>query len=115
MKAALEPGWSLLSRTSIGIALVALATVVCLRIPGINATTAGFVYLIVVLGVAARWGFRESLVVSVAANLAFQLLLLSSGQYVHGRGSPELDRARRFPGDGYRGKPSLGTGAGASG
>jgi two-component system sensor histidine kinase KdpD len=70
MKGAWEADRSL-SRTSIGLALVALATVVCLRIPGINTTTAGFVYLIVVLGVAARSGFKESLIVSVTADLTF--------------------------------------------
>src|SRR5512140_2930135 len=37
----------------------------------VNATTAGFAYLLLVLIVASTWGFIEACVLSVAATLAF--------------------------------------------
>jgi two-component system, OmpR family, sensor histidine kinase KdpD len=37
----------------------------------VNATTAGFAYLLLVLVVASTWGFIEALVLSIAASLAF--------------------------------------------
>jgi two-component system sensor histidine kinase KdpD len=50
---------------------VAVITYLCWRLLPVNATTAGFVYLIAILVVAARWGFLESLVASVASVLCF--------------------------------------------
>ncbi len=41
-----------------------------------NATTAGFAYLITVLLAAAAWGFAESVIVSVSATIAFNFFFL---------------------------------------
>jgi two-component system sensor histidine kinase KdpD len=43
---------------------------------GINATTAGFAYLVVVLLIASTWGFAESAIASVAATLSFNFFFL---------------------------------------
>ena len=43
---------------------------------GVNATTAGFAYLVVVLLIASTWGFAESAIASFAAALAFNYYFL---------------------------------------
>ena len=52
-------------------ALVAAITFLFVRLIPVNATTAGFEYLIAVLVVATRWGLAEWLVASVLAVLCF--------------------------------------------
>src|SRR5262249_34200453 len=42
----------------------------------VNATTAGFAYLIVILLVAAYWGTAESVIASVAATVCFNYFFL---------------------------------------
>jgi len=54
---------------------LALLTLVSLRFH-LNATTAGFLYLLVVLFSAARWGLAESTVASVLAVLGFNFFFL---------------------------------------
>jgi len=56
---------------SAGIALVALVTVPCALILDLNAVTAGFAYLMVVLGIAARGRLAAAIVTSLAAALSF--------------------------------------------
>ena len=51
--------------------LVAAVTTVCYRFFPVNTTTAGFAYLLCVLGIATAWGFVESIAASIAAMLAF--------------------------------------------
>jgi two-component system, OmpR family, sensor histidine kinase KdpD len=51
-------------------------TVACSRIAGINATTVGFAYLLLVLGIAASWGRSEAIVASVAAMLCYNYFFL---------------------------------------
>ncbi|MDX2149634.1 MAG: DUF4118 domain-containing protein [Bryobacteraceae bacterium] len=55
---------------------VAAVTVVLRQAVAANATTAGFLYLLVVLGVATRSGFRASALVSVAAMLCYNFFFL---------------------------------------
>lgn len=56
--------------------VVAAVTFVCLRIFPVNATTAGFVYLVVVLMIATAWGLLEATVASFAALLCFNYFFL---------------------------------------
>lgn len=58
------------AKVSLTLTVVAGVTAAC-RFAQINATTAGFVYLIAVLLIAAAWGIRESVLASVAAMLCF--------------------------------------------
>ena len=51
--------------------IVAAVTYVCFQILRVNATTAGFAYLVAVLGVATSWGLLEAASASVAAVLCF--------------------------------------------
>jgi two-component system sensor histidine kinase KdpD len=50
---------------------VALVTWACHNLIPVNATTAGFAYLLLVLVIATVWGFVEALLASVAATLTF--------------------------------------------
>jgi two-component system sensor histidine kinase KdpD len=63
-------------RALVVVCVLALVTYVCFRLVHVNATTAGFVYLVVVLFTAARWGLLEALIASVAAVLAFNFFFL---------------------------------------
>ena len=58
------------------LAFIAAATFVCYRVIQVNPTTAGFAYLLCVLGVATGWGLVEAFVASVAAMLAFNFSFL---------------------------------------
>ena len=60
-----------LAGSAAGVALVFLVTWLCSRVLSVNATTAGFAYLITVLGVAAARGLLEAVIVSVTAMLCF--------------------------------------------
>jgi two-component system sensor histidine kinase KdpD len=51
-------------------------TLVAARIIPVNATTVGFAYLLLVLIVAAAWGFLEALLASVLATLCFNFFFL---------------------------------------
>ena len=42
----------------------------------VNATTAGFAYLVLVLLIASTWGFVESALASIAATLSFNFFFL---------------------------------------
>src|ERR1700681_193104 len=50
---------------------VAIITFVAFKLIPVNATTAGFAYLLLVLAVASTWGFLEAAITSVAATLMF--------------------------------------------
>ena len=50
---------------------VAIVTFVAYRVIPVNATTAGFAYLLLVLVVASTWGFLEAALSSVLATLTF--------------------------------------------
>jgi len=60
-----------LLRLSASIAGAAILTWVMYAVTPVNATTAGFAYLLLVLVIAGAWGFREAAVCSVLATLAF--------------------------------------------
>ena len=55
---------------------VAFVTVIAFRVIPVNATTAGFAYLLYVLVIASIWGFLEAAVSSIAATLAFNFFFL---------------------------------------
>lgn len=57
-------------RITVSLASLAVITLAAHTFP-VNATTAGFAYLLLVLVVASTWGFIEAFVLSVAATLAF--------------------------------------------
>ena len=63
-------------RLSLSLALIAGISAICYRVFGVNATTAGFVYLVGILGIAAVWGLMEALVASAAAMLCFSYFFL---------------------------------------
>ena len=56
--------------------VVAAITFLCARVIPVNATTAGFAYLLGILAIAATWGLIESSVASVAAMLCFNFYFL---------------------------------------
>jgi two-component system, OmpR family, sensor histidine kinase KdpD len=55
---------------------VAGTTFACSEIAGVNATTVGFAYLLLVLAIAAFWGLTEAVVASVAAMLCYNYFFL---------------------------------------
>jgi two-component system sensor histidine kinase KdpD len=58
-------------RTVAASILIGVVTAALSATAAVNPTTAGFVYLITILLIAARWGLRESVVASIAATLCF--------------------------------------------
>jgi len=63
-------------RLAIVIAIIAIITAAGFRLFQVNATTAGFAYLVAILFISARWGLTEAIVASVAAVLCFNFLFL---------------------------------------
>src|SRR3989442_6367184 len=57
-------------------AAVLFVTVVFKEIAVINATTAGFAYLITILLIAASWGIAESVLASIVATISFNYFFL---------------------------------------
>src|ERR1700686_2334314 len=62
---------------SLSLATIGGITVICYRVFGVNATTAGFVYLVGILAIAAAWGLLQALGASAAAILGFYYFFLS--------------------------------------
>jgi len=63
-------------RLAASLAAVAAITFIGLHIIPVNATTAGFAYLLGILAIAATWGLIESVAASVAAMLCFNYYFL---------------------------------------
>jgi len=63
-------------RLAASLVVVAAITFLCSHVIPVNATTAGFAYLLGILGIAATWGLIESIVASVAAMLCFNFYFL---------------------------------------
>jgi two-component system sensor histidine kinase KdpD len=63
-------------RGALSLMIVASITLICDRLFTVNATTAGFAYLIGVLWIATTWGMLEALVASLAAMLCFNYFFL---------------------------------------
>src|ERR1700736_1503686 len=62
-----------------GVAVLAVTagiTFVCFRVVPVNASTAGFAYLVAVLFIAARWGLLEATLASLASVLCFNYFFL---------------------------------------
>ncbi|HVX66871.1 MAG TPA: ATP-binding protein [Bryobacteraceae bacterium] len=58
------------------LAAAGLITFAAYRVIPVNASTVGFAYLLLVLAVAAGWGFLESLVCAIAATIGFNFFFL---------------------------------------
>jgi two-component system sensor histidine kinase KdpD len=75
-----SPAWGaaggLVLRVIGGLSIVAGVTFVCFRLLHVNATTAGFAYLLAILAVATFWGLVEAIIASIAAVLAFNFFFL---------------------------------------
>lgn len=63
-------------RVPLSLAIVAGITEICFRLFGVNATTAGFVYLLAILLIAAAWGLMEALVASLTGVVCFNYFFL---------------------------------------
>jgi two-component system sensor histidine kinase KdpD len=57
-------------------AIVGAISLICYGVYGVNATTAGFAYLLGILGIATVWGLIEALVACCAAILCFNYFFL---------------------------------------
>src|SRR5271165_367831 len=64
------------ARFAMCLAVVALVTLICFRIIHANATTVALMMLLVVLGIATRWGLIEATFTSLAAVLSFNYYFL---------------------------------------
>ena len=67
---------TIFARLAVCLTVVAITTVACHRVFAVNATTAGFAYLIGVLAIATTWGFLLAAAASVAAMLCFNFYFL---------------------------------------
>ena len=63
-------------RLAVSLSGVGLITFLAYAVVRVNATTVGFAYLLLVLVVAAGWGFLESLVCAIVATLGFNFYFL---------------------------------------
>src|SRR5262245_36493498 len=63
-------------RLLISVAGVGMVTWITSSLIPVNATTAGFAYLLYVLIIASAWGFLEASIASIAAMLTFNLFFL---------------------------------------
>ena len=63
-------------RLWMSLALIAAATFICYLVIPANATTAGFIFLVGILVIAATWGLIEALLASGAAMLCFSYFFL---------------------------------------
>lgn len=55
---------------------IAAVTYLCFRLGHVNASTAGFIYLVVVLFTATRWGLTEALVASFTSVICYNFFFL---------------------------------------
>jgi two-component system sensor histidine kinase KdpD len=65
-----------LLRVAASLLVIGLITFICSHVTPVNATTAGFAYLLGILAIAATWGLVESVMASVAAMLCFNFYFL---------------------------------------
>ena len=63
-------------RLLISVVGVAIVTFIAASLIPVNATTAGFAYLLYVLVIASVWGFFEASISSVVAMLTFNFFFL---------------------------------------
>jgi two-component system sensor histidine kinase KdpD len=63
-------------RLAASLAEVAAITFICRRVIPVNATTAGFAYLLGILAIGSTWGLIESVAASVVAMLCFNFYFL---------------------------------------
>jgi two-component system sensor histidine kinase KdpD len=64
------------SRILLTPAIIAVITALCYQVFPVNATTAGFAYLVGILAIAAGWGLIEALIASIAAMFCFSFFFL---------------------------------------
>jgi two-component system, OmpR family, sensor histidine kinase KdpD len=63
-------------RAALSLVIVAAITLICGRLLSVNATTAGFAFLIGVLWIATTWGMIEAVLASLAAMFCFNMFFL---------------------------------------
>src|SRR5690242_8520817 len=63
-------------RYLVAVAGVALLTYLARTVIPVNATTAGFAYLLLVLVIASTWGFAEAALAAVLATISFNFFFL---------------------------------------
>jgi len=63
-------------QTVFSLLIIAAITALCSRLVTVNATTAGFAYLLGILGIAAAWGLVEAIIASVVAMLCYNFYFL---------------------------------------
>jgi two-component system sensor histidine kinase KdpD len=66
----------LAARIATAVGIISAITAICFRLIPVNATTAGFVYLVAILFIAAHWGLSEALVGSFFAVGCFNYFFL---------------------------------------
>ena len=94
-------------RVLAGLLFIAAITFTFDNVP-VNATTAGFAYLITILLVAARWGRVGDGI--DGCRILPELFLPSTGSHTPYRGTSQLGGAVRIPGNVAGSKPALGSG-----
>ena len=67
---------SAILRPAAALALIAAITLICFRLIPVNASTAGFAYLVAILVIATVWGLLEATLASVVAMLCFNFFFL---------------------------------------
>ena len=72
----LRQNFRLLLRVGAALALIAATTFILFRVVPVNPTTAGFLFLVVILFIATKGGLVESTIASVAAMLSFNFFFL---------------------------------------
>jgi two-component system sensor histidine kinase KdpD len=63
-------------RIILSLAIIAGISAIFHHVFGVNATTAGFAYLVGILAIASVWGIVEALLASAAAMLGFTYFFL---------------------------------------
>ena len=90
------------------LALIAAATFICYVVIPANATTAGFVFLVGILVIAATWGLDRSSGGVRRGHVVLQFLLPSAGRPFCDCGSAELGGSVYVRGHGTHCEPPFG-------
>ena len=75
-------------RLAVAVAATAGITFLCFRLIAVNATTAGFCYLVEVLIIATVWGLREAVVTDLSPERARGLADWAAGAVATYAGAP---------------------------
>ena len=98
-------------RYSVSTATAAVIVAVYFRWLHVNETTVAMTFMVGILLVAANWGLRHSIYLSILSAAAFNFFFLAASPDVHGWGRPQLDCTAGVSGDRHRCEPACGAGA----